>query len=218
MKTFISYESTIKVMAGNIKSYLDNFNFNCFLAHEDIIPQNKWPEDLDKALKSSSLFLPILTPEFKQSFYCQQETGFACCQGIQILPVMVSQSPMGMISDLQAIKFNESDLENSCWKIVDHVAKNPALSKTVLDALIQWFGESDSYGTANARAKKVLCDYDFSDEQLLKIKSYIEDNSQIHETKNARDVIFDFMRKHKAYFDEDFISWYDSRKASRMWL
>jgi hypothetical protein len=219
MKTFISYESSIKITAGKVKSNLDKFGFDCFLAHENIVPESKWPDELKKALESSSLFLPILTPEFKTSYYCQQETGFALCKGVTILPVMISQPPMGMIANLQAIKFNEFDIENSCWQIVIHVAKKPrTISKPILDSLIKWLGESESYDVANTRAEKVLNDFDFSDKQVLEIKDHIRNNSQINQTKNARDIIFDFMEKFRHLFDDDFIEWYDSDRASKMWL
>src|SRR5208283_5359968 len=131
MITFISYASDIKRTAGRIKKYLDDFEFNCFLAHEDIPPQTVWPAEIVKALKRCDLFLPLLTPSFAESFFCQQETGFAYCRKIEILPVMMSKSPMGMIADLQAITFNEEEFDKSCWKIVKHVAKNESLSEPV---------------------------------------------------------------------------------------
>jgi len=77
MRTFISYSSDIKKTAGKIKTYLDDYGFNCFLAHEDIPPQTVWPAEIIKALEESDLFLPLLTPEFAVSYFCQQETGFA---------------------------------------------------------------------------------------------------------------------------------------------
>ena len=106
MNTFISYAQDCRKKAGKIKTYLDQFGFNCFLAHEDIPPQTKWPEEIQDALEQCDLFLPLLTTKFMESFYCQQETGFAFCRDIEILPVYIKKAPMGMISNLQAIRFN----------------------------------------------------------------------------------------------------------------
>ena len=88
METFISYSTGIKITAGKIKAYMDNYDFNCFLAHEDIPPQTVWPAEIIKALEKCNLFLPLLTPKFTTSFFCQQETGFAYCRKVEILPVM----------------------------------------------------------------------------------------------------------------------------------
>jgi hypothetical protein len=218
VNTFISYASTIKKTAGMIKEYLDQYGFNCFLAHEDIPPQTVWPAEILSALKGCDLFLPLLTPKFMESFFCQQETGFAYCRGVEILPVMISKAPMGMIADLQAVKFNKNKFDSSCWKIVKHVAKRGSFSDPVLDSLIKWFDESNSYDIATERAKKILNEFDFTPRQVKMIRRIIKENSQIHQTKECRDSIFKFIGKYSVYFDEEFKDWYDSKRASRMWM
>jgi len=216
--TFISYASNFKRTAGRIKEFLDQYGFNCFLAHEDIPPQTVWPAEILNALERCDLFLPLLTSGFIESFFCQQETGFAYCKGVEILPVMISKAPMGMIADLQAVRFNKKEFDSSCWEIVTHVAKRRSLSEPVLDALVKWFGESNSYDIAAKRAKKILNEFDFTPRQVKNIRTHIKKNSQIHETKEARDSIFRFIEKYSTYFDEDFKDWYDSKRASRMWM
>lgn len=214
MRTFISYASNFKRTAGRIKEYLDQYGFNCFLAHEDIPPQTVWPAEILREIERCDLFLPLLTSGFIESFYCQQETGFAYCRDVEILPVYVSKAPMGMIADIQAVRFNRRKFESSCWRIVKHVAKNTSLSKPVLDALIKEFGESGSYDDACERAEKILSEFDLSPKQVRTIKRYIKRNSQIHETKKARQAIFEFMENYPEVFDDDFVKWYD--KVSRL--
>jgi hypothetical protein len=218
METFISYASNIKRTAGKIKEYLDKYGFNCFLAHEDIPPQTEWPAEILKALERCDLFLPLLTSGFITSFYCQQETGFAYCRKVERLPVMISKAPMGMIADIQAVRFNKKRFESSCWRIVKHVAKNKHLSEPVLDALIKEFGESTGYDDACERANRILNEFDFTPRQVKTIRRYIKKNSQIHETKKARDSIFKFMDRYSRYFDNEYRDWYDSKRASRMWM
>jgi len=216
MDTFISYSSGIKKTAGKIKAYLDRYRFNCFLAHEDIPPQTVWPAEILNALAKCNLFLPLLTPDFTMSFFCQQETGFAYCRKVEILPVMMSAAPMGMIANIQAVRFSEKEFEKSCWKIVEHVAKNTSLSEPVLDALIKEFGESGSYDDACERAQRLLNKFNFTPRQVREIKKVIKNNSQINETKKARDEIFQFMKKHPAVFEDDFVDWYDKKSRTYM--
>jgi len=218
MRTFISYASDINRTAGRIKEDLDQFGFNCFLAHEDIPPQTVWPAEILKALERCDLFLPLLTDGFIESFYCQQETGFAYCKKVEILPVYISKAPIGMIAEMQAVRFNKKEFESSCWKIIKHVAKRESLSGPVLDALIKWFGESGGYDIAVERAKKILNEFDFTPRQVKTIRRHIKENTQIHQTKEARDSIFKFMERYSNYFDEDFRDWYNSKRASRMWM
>jgi len=125
---------------------------------------------------------------------------------------------MGMIADLQAVRFHGKEFESSCWKIVAHIGKRDTLSEPVLNALITWFGESDSYDVAAERAKKILNEFDFSKEQVRDIRKHIRRNPQIYETKKARDSIFKFMEKYNTHFNNTFKKWYDSREASRRWM
>jgi hypothetical protein len=111
MNTFISYVAESSKLAGQIKKYLNRYSFNCFLAHEDIPPQSHWPQKLLKNLKECDLFLALLTPEYITSFYCQQELGYVCCRQIEIIPILISANPMGLIGDIQGVKFNEDDFD-----------------------------------------------------------------------------------------------------------
>ena len=57
METFISYSSSNKSTAGKTKNYLDQFGFNCFLAHEDIPLQTVWPKEIFAAIKRCDLLV-----------------------------------------------------------------------------------------------------------------------------------------------------------------
>jgi hypothetical protein len=216
MQTFISYSSDIKKTAKKVKVYLDTYGFNCFLAHEDIPPQTVWPAEVLKSLENCDLFLPLLTPEFTRSFFCQQETGFAYSRKMEILPVMISEAPMGMIANIQAVDFNASEIDKSCWKIVEHVAKNTSISKPVLDALIEEFGESTSYDEACERAARLLNKFSFTRSQAREIRKLIKNKSQINETKKARADIFEFMKAYPNTFNDEFIEWYDEKSRTHL--
>ena len=129
---------------------------------------------------------------------------------------MISKAPMGMIANIQAVKFNKKQFEKSCWKIVEHVARNTSLSEPILDTLIEEFGKSSSYDDACEQAAKLLNQYGFTQRQIREIKKHIKNNSQINETKKARDQILLFMEKHPSFFDDEFVNWYDKKSRTHM--
>jgi hypothetical protein len=217
MKTFISYSSEASSTAGKIKEYLDKYGFCCFLAHEDIPAQTVWPKQIIEALKECTLFIPILTPEFSTSLFCQQEVGFAYCSTVEILPIMAPTPPMGMIADIQGLKYSKKNHDDSCWKIVDHIAKSETLCKEVIDSMIFQFGNSLTYDSANKWVTTLLSSsYHFTKDQILQIKEYIENKNQIYETKHARDEIFEFMKKYPKIFKNEFVEMYDRRSRIHM--
>ena len=126
---------------------------------------------------------------------------------------------MGMIANIQALRFNKKQFEISCWKIVKHVVKNiknTSLSEPVLDALIKEFGESGTYDDACDCAENILNEFSFTSRQIKEIKNHIKNNNQINETKKARDTIFQFMKKHPSFFDGDFVKWYDRKSRTHL--
>jgi hypothetical protein len=56
------------------------------VAHEDIHPTLEWQVEIERALYNMDAFLAIHTPGFKDSFWTQQEIGFAVGRGMKIFP------------------------------------------------------------------------------------------------------------------------------------
>jgi hypothetical protein len=68
------------------------------------------------------------------------------------------------------------------------------------------------------RADKILNEFDFTPRQVKTIRRHINKNSQIYETKNTRESIFNFMDRYSRYFNVEYRDWYDSKRASKMWM
>lgn len=62
----------------------------------------------------------------------------------------------------------------------------------------------------------ILNEFDLTPTQIEETKRLIEENSQINETKKAKDCIFKFMKRYSDFFDDDFVKWYDEK--SQMWV
>jgi hypothetical protein len=212
VKTFISYVAHAKQkrLAGRIKRYLDKYAFNCFLAHEDIPPLSHWPRRLQKNLDECDLFLAVLTTEYNESFYCQQELGYACHRKIEVLPILVSALPVGIIYDVQGIHLNPKTLVASCRKIVRHVATIESLSEPVVSEMINEFGEAGSFDQAGRRARRLLSEsrLTFSRKQARAILDRTLANRQIAESRSASPYIRDFIEKYRRYLKPQLIKRY----------
>lgn len=219
MKTFISYHNSQSHIASKLKAKLDQFGLNCFLAHEDIDLTAKWPEVLRENLFGCHLFIPMISREFQRSFYCQQEVGAANALEKEIVPVLLDTTvPQGLIYEIQGIKFPEQDdkLDGFAWKIIDAIyKKNGRNKKRMIDGLISYLGDANSYDDAAKRAKKILLPLEFSQAQARKALRVILDNSQF-EGRNPRDVVKEFIEKYQDQLRvEDVEKWKDMRSYWR---
>ena len=77
VKVFISHASSTRPIAGELRDLLANRGISAFVAHEDIQITAPWQEVILEALSSMDMFLAILSQDFCESPYCDQELGFA---------------------------------------------------------------------------------------------------------------------------------------------
>lgn len=103
-KVFISHVSKYKESASNLKLMLEPYGISAFVAHEDIKPSKEWALEIEKALFSMNALCAILTPDFNESSWCDQECGYAFGRNVLTIPINKGQLPYGMFGKIQAIK------------------------------------------------------------------------------------------------------------------
>ena len=77
IRAFISHTAHHKEQANRLKSSLESYGVASFVAHEDIAPMKEWQGEIERALFSMSVLVALLTKEFSQSSWTDQEVGVA---------------------------------------------------------------------------------------------------------------------------------------------
>jgi len=172
LRVFLSYSHKDRYLAGEFKVQLENYGFEVFLAHEDIEPLSEWQDEIISSLKDCDIFIPIISKNFKESNWTDQETGFALAREILIIPIMIDLSPYGFIGKLQALKPDDA-VSDSCEKIIE-IIKNSPLSELLTNCFIRSFVNSETFYQANDRAD-LLQEYEpFNDDQINElVRGYI---------------------------------------------
>ena len=128
MRVFVSHLSLEKQKATRLREALAPYGINAFVAHEDIEPTLEWQVQIERALHSMELFISIHTPGFKDSFWAQQEIGFAIAKGVKIIAVRMGEDPKGFISKHQALSRGEKTAEKLASEIVVLLEKDQRTS------------------------------------------------------------------------------------------
>jgi len=102
-RLFISHISKDKLKATRLKECLSPYGISGFVAHEDIHPTLEWQAEIERALQTMDAFIAVHTPGFSQSFWTQQEVGFAVGRGTKIISFKMGEDPTGFISKQQAL-------------------------------------------------------------------------------------------------------------------
>ncbi len=198
LKVFLSYHSSDKSLAGEIKLHLTRYGLDIFLAHEDIEPTEEWQARILSELRRTEVFLALLTQKFLTSKWTSQECGVAVARGTSIVSLKVSIDPFGFLSKYQAFNFRIDNVARSCSGIAKVIHKNVKLRKKFLDGLINSFAHSGSFEEAKERASLLNEFTGYNGRQANDVLRHAIDNPQIHKSFGARRQLEIFLKKYKA--------------------
>lgn len=199
ISAFISYSAKQKVIGGRFKTYLEDYcGYDTFIAHEDIPGATVWENEIIKAIRKIDFFIPLISDEFKDSPFTDQETGIAICLRKKIIPVKLNNlDPYGFIEKFQALQYKEyppnSRIKDNVNKLALTIAQIGLLYKPkskyhqkALNSTVYAFCNSGSFDIANATIEIISKCTDLSTNQLNQIIKAIKANSQIY---NAFDLL-----------------------------
>ncbi len=102
-RLFLSHKTEVKKETAELKAQLRAFGFSCFVAHEDIQPTQAWQDEIENALASMDGFVALLTDNFHESYWTDQEVGYAFARGVPLISVRLGKDPYGFIGKFQAL-------------------------------------------------------------------------------------------------------------------
>ncbi|MBU3967176.1 MAG: toll/interleukin-1 receptor domain-containing protein [Euryarchaeota archaeon] len=210
LKIFFSYSTTDKKIVGLLKDPLELYGFEVFVAHDDdaIEPAVEWQYVIIDNLKKCDIFIPLITNNFKESNWTDQETGMAKISGKFIIPLEVDDHPYGFIGNIQSLKLDRNKLtsKNSIEfetyvkydlpiKIFKIIEKVPIFEKYMVDIFIKELGFIGSFATANEHVKLIDHFNNFTPEQINQIYQITYENRQIHDANVAQKVLKNFFER-----------------------
>ena len=189
VSAFISYSSKEKIIGGQFKSYLENYcGYETFIAHDDILGSTIWEDEIIQAIKDAEIFIPLISKEFKESPFTDQETGIAVFIKKKIIPIKLDViNPYGFISKYQALQYKKYpshySLHDNIKEIVLTIAQIGFSYKLhhqkIINSLIYAFCTSKSFDTTNATIKIISSYGHFTPDHLKQIVQAIKNNDQV---------------------------------------
>lgn len=179
-RLFLSHVSVHKVAVSSLKSELRTLGVSAFVAHEDIEPTLEWQTEIDSALRSMDAMAALLTREFHESKWTDQEVGVAVARGAMIVPVKLGLDPYGFIARQQALAGDLTKPGVLAVAIVRVLARHATTGQPMRGALVVALEGAASFADAKAVASLIETSQGFTPEQLRRIGVSIEENSQVY--------------------------------------
>lgn len=197
LRLFLSHVSNHKVAVSKLKLQLRKYGIAPFVAHEDIEPSQEWQNEIELALRSMQALVALLTPDFHQSKWTDQEVGFALGKGTLVIPVRLGLDPYGFIGKVQGLPGNFDDPVSLASSIVDLLLKHRSTADQMQEALIVGLEKVASFDAAKIVTKKIAGLRHITSGQLNRMQASVTNNDQIAGSFGVPDQIQQIVERFK---------------------
>lgn len=173
---FVSHSTVQKQIASELKQKLQDPNMRVFLAHDDIDGGEEWMKALYAQINECDVFVILLSKEYHQANFCDQETGIAYTMNKPMIPLSLDDTtPYGFMSKYQATSIMTPILNDKITEIKNLIFAHTKQGQEIIDNLIEQLSNATSFVNANALSRLVFNFTKFSKPQINKIlKAYCE--------------------------------------------
>jgi len=194
-RVFISHLATFKVQTTSLKTELARYGIVGFVAHEDIEPTKQWQSEIELGLSTMDALIALLTPEFNDSNWTDQEIGVAIGRQISIVPVRIGLDPYGFIGKYQAIQGKGKNPKEIAREIFEVLVSKPVIGQKITTELVKIFSESHSWANAKENMELLEMSPHFTPELGKKVVNAMKENPQIRDAWGVPGRIEELLEK-----------------------
>lgn len=171
-RLFLSHKASAKKETADLRDRIGLFGFAAFVAHEDIHPTKAWQDEIENALASMDGFIALMTQDFHDSDWTDQEVGYALARGVPILAVRLGLDPYGFIGKFQGVS---TDWQNAAVDIAKVLVKHDRGFSAYVYALRR----CPSWDSANTLAKALPSIEKLSAKQIDELVAAYNETSEL---------------------------------------
>ncbi len=171
-RVFLSHKVGVKKKTSKVKETLRPFGISCFVAHEDIHPTKAWQDEIESALSTMDAFVALMTTDFHDSLWTDQEVGFALGRTVPIIAVRLGRDPYGFIGKFQALASDWDDAPLDIAKLLIHHA-------TMVDTYIHALSNCGSFAEGNVLSALLSEIPSLSEEQGDRLVAIFNENYEL---------------------------------------
>ena len=182
VRLFISHRDEHKTVANELAETLESYGISSFVAHDSIQPMSIWQTEILNGLESMEIMLTLVTDDFHDSVWTNQEVGFALGRNIPIVPLKLQgRDPDGFIGKQQALKWSYDNVAEAAPTIYEILSNKLGNRERLQTSLIRAFASSPDFHETRRRFDRMRnVVSEISDAELEEIIVAFRDNDQLH--------------------------------------
>jgi hypothetical protein len=151
--------------------------------------QGSWQQEIEAALRSMDAMAAILTPEFPESRWTDQEVGWALGAGHYVLPIRRGLDPYGFIAEVQGIRGANKTVNSVAEEVFLTLLKQRLTRARMLEAIVYGFERSSSSSDAVRNVALIEKAGAFPPTLAQRLESTASANSNFAATKGLRERV-----------------------------
>jgi TIR domain len=145
-RIFISHTHPNAAFAAAIKKHLEQFSIESFVAHNDIEPSEKWMRVIESALLTCHAAIALMTPDFRESKWCDQEVGFCLARSLLVVPLMHGPDPHGFLSEVQGVKLrSDTSGQSAATDVLRILASRDKTRDRMAPSVVRFYAASKNF-------------------------------------------------------------------------
>jgi hypothetical protein len=181
-RLFISHCATVAPFAGQLRTAFQDRAIEAFVAHDTIQPTQEWEAVIRAALRSCDGLLAVLTGDFKDSHWTEQEVGFVVGRDKLVVSLRYGMDPHGFIGRYQAFTVSGGDyVGDIARKVFEALAQNERSRDRMAAVLVRRFARSGSFKgvRANFAMLQLIPVEAWSAELAAELRQACDENGEI---------------------------------------
>jgi len=178
-RLFISHVTSFRQRATALRQELSRFHISGFVAHETIEPGELWQREIEAALRSMDAMAALITPDFHDSKWTDQEVGWALGSGVYVLPVRRGADPYGFLAEVQGIRGLGKRVSEVAEEIFETLLRLSRTKEALLEAVVVGFERSESYIVARQNISLLERARNIPESLLRRIEVAARSNEQV---------------------------------------
>jgi hypothetical protein len=197
VRVFLSHLALEREFVSTVAEALAIHGLNGFVAHQAIEVNKKWATEIQRALRSTQVLVGLVHQGFSNSYWVNQEIGWALGRDIPIFMVRLGEDPAGFLSDTQWPSMVGSSPKEVANAIAAWTNTLPDFADTIGGRLIKAFADVKSFFESRDAAAAIAALGSLTDEQWSRLEQVYWSNDQIYRSVLADRVLRPFYEKHR---------------------
>ncbi|MBT3194576.1 MAG: toll/interleukin-1 receptor domain-containing protein [Verrucomicrobia bacterium] len=191
VRVFLSHKATFKENASQIKQALARCGIAAFVAHDDIEPTEEWQREIEHALFSMDALVALLSKDFHDSNWTDQEVGVAIGRGVPLVAVRLGMDPYGVMGKGQGLGGCSSAKPNGiAIKVFELLHRRLPDKSRLFECALAAYARSDSFAESAWNIEHLLSVFQtLSDDHVSRVIEAYQANRQNKSSFKGSDLL-----------------------------